>query len=125
MSFLTATSGMEQAAATLSMTWFMIGMLLGRLALGKAMQSLRDVKTLYLYLMVALAGVAILFMASSAAWVYTATALLGFGAGATFPVIINFIAETFRSQAPTALSIGLFIGLCGQPTFNKAMRRGV
>lgn len=120
VSFLTATTGMEQAAATLSMTWFMIGMLLGRLALVKTIDALKEVKTLYLYLFVALAGVIILFMASNAAWVYTATALIGFGAGATFPVIINFIAETFRSQAPTALSIAMFVGLCGQPTFNKA-----
>ncbi len=120
VSYLTATAGMEQASATLSMTWFMIGMFLGRLALGKTIALLKEVKTFYLYLALALAGVAILFASTSALWVYASTTLIGFGAGATFPVIINFIAETFRSQAPTALSIAMFVGLCGQPTFNKA-----
>ncbi len=120
VSFLTATSSLGQSAATLSVTWFMIGMLLGRFALGRIMAWLHDVKTFYLYLAVALAGVLTLMSAVSAAWVYTATALIGFGAGATFPVIINFIAETFKKQAPTALSIAMFVGLCGQPAFNKA-----
>lgn len=121
VSYLTTAVDMGQSAATLSMTWFMIGMLLGRLVLGYAIKTLKEVKTLYLYLFVALVSVVTLIAVPTTVGVYAATTLLGFGAGATFPVIINFIAETFRSQAPTALSIAMFIGLCGQPTFNKAV----
>lgn len=119
ISFLTLTSDLDQASATLSMTFFTIGMLCGRLPLGLIMARLRDLGTLYLYLGVALTGVIFLYALQSSAGVYTALTLIGFGAGATFPVIINYIAATFGSQAPSALSIAMFVGLCGQPTFNK------
>lgn len=119
ISFLTLTSDLDQASATLSMTFFTIGMLCGRLPLGLIMARLKDLGTLYLYLGVALTGVIFLYALQSSAGVYAALTLIGFGAGATFPVIINYIAATFGSQAPSALSIAMFVGLCGQPTFNK------
>ena len=120
--YLSNVGGMDNATATLAMTWFTIGMLCGRLPLGNIMNKLKELGTLYLYLGVALAGVILFFIeASSTVAVYTAMVLIGFGAGATFPVVLNFIGSTFRELSGTAFSIALFIGLCGQSLGNKFM----
>jgi cyanate permease len=59
--------------------------------------------------------------ASGTAAVYTAMVLICFGAGATFPVVLNFIGSAFRELSGTAFSIAMFIGLCGQSFGNKFM----
>ena len=120
--YLSNAGGMDNATATLGMTWFTVGMMAGRLPLGNIMNKLKELGTLYLYLGVALAGVILFFMeASSVAAVYTAMVLIGFGAGATFPVVLNFIGGAFKELSGTAFSIALFIGLCGQSLGNKFM----
>lgn len=118
--YLSNVGGMDNATATLGMTWFTVGMLAGRLPLGNIMGKLKELGTLYLYLGVAFAGVILFFIeASSVAAVYTAMVLIGFGAGATFPVVLNFIGGAFKDLSGTAFSIALFIGLCGQSLGNK------
>lgn len=120
VSFLGGHAGMTQAAATLAMTWFTIGMLAGRLPLGAIMKRLHDTGTLYLYLCTAAAGVCLFtFFGRSTAAAYAAMTLIGFGVGATFPVVLNFIGGTFREQSGTAFSIALFIALVGQTAFNR------
>ena len=125
--FLEETQSMANNTATLSLTWFTVGMLIGRLPLGFLIKKLNDTRTLYLYLTVALAGAALLyfvnvviqFFYTPVVLIYTATALIGFGAGATFPVVFNFLGGAFRELSGTAFSIAIFIALCGQFTFNK------
>ena len=120
--YLANTGGMDNATATLAMTWFTVGMLAGRLPLGNIMNKLKELGTLCLYLGVAMIGVILFFMeASSAVAVYVAMVLIGFGAGATFPVVLNFIGGAFKELSGTAFSIALFIGLCGQSVGNKFM----
>ena len=102
------------------MTWFTIGMLAGRLPLGYIIQRLKDLGTLYLYLLTAFAGVVILYVGGHyVSMVYTAMTLIGFGVGATFPVVLNYIGSIFRTQSGTAFSIALFIALCGQSIMNR------
>jgi len=117
--FLENTRGMAGHAATLSLTWFTTGILIGRLPLGFLMKKLNAGNTLYLYLCVALAGVALLCFAPAMAWIYVAAVLIGFGAGATYPVVFNYLGGAFRELSGTVFSIAIFIGLCGQFTFNK------
>ena len=117
--FLENTQSLSANSATLSMTWFTIGMLVGRLPLGFLMKKLNDSNTLYLYLTVALAGVTLLYFAPALAWIYVAAALTGFGAGATYPVVFNYLGSAFRELSGTVFSIAIFIGLCGQFAFNK------
>lgn len=117
--FLENTHGTVASAAMLSLTWFTIGMLIGRLPLGFLMKRIGDSMTLYLYLCVALAGVALLYFAPAITWVYVATALLGLGVGATYPVVFNYLGSTFKDLSGTVFSIAIFIGLLGQFTFNK------
>jgi fucose permease len=117
--FLENTQGVATHAATLSLTWFMVGVFIGRLLLGFLMKKLNDSNTLYLYLTVALAGVALLYFAPALTWVYVAAVFIGFGAGATYPVVFNYLGGAFRELSGTVFSIAIFIGLCGQFTFNK------
>lgn len=120
--YLNTVGGMDNAAATLAMTWFTIGMFLGRISLGKIIAKLKELGTLYSYMAIALVGVILFYLqSSSAVAVYIATALIGFGVGATFPVVLNFIGSAFKDLSGTAFSIALFIGLCGQTVGNKIM----
>lgn len=112
-------SAMTHAAATLAMTWFTIGMLAGRLLLDSIMKKLKNIKTLFMYLLVATAGVVLMLVFhNNVPVVYTALALIGFGVGATYPVILNFIGGAFREMSGTAFSMALFIALLGQYSFN-------
>ena len=119
VSFLTKTGRLGTDAATLAMTWFTIGMLAGRLILGKMMSALKDLGTFYLYLGIALVGVAFLAFSNGAAGTYLAMALLGFGVGATFPVVLGHVGGIFRKQSGTAISIAVFIALLGQFTLKR------
>ena len=120
VSYLDKAFQIDNATATLSMTWFTIGMLAGRLPLGFITKHLKDLGTLYLYLFTALTGVVIFYLGGNEVnMVYAAMTLIGFGVGATFPVVLNYIGSTFRSQSGTAFSIALFIALCGQSIMNR------
>ncbi|MDR2064547.1 MAG: MFS transporter [Prevotellaceae bacterium] len=114
--------------ATLSLTWFTTGMFIGRIPLGLIMKKLNDSATLYLYLSIAVIGVVFLYFntgvvflhfAENTAVVYLSTALIGFGVGATYPVVFNYLGSTFKELSGTAFSIAIFIGLLGQFTFNR------
>jgi len=117
--FFTKTGAMDAKAATLAMTWFTIGMMAGRFPLGAITRKLKDIGTLYTYLCIALAGVAVFWMAKSATAAYISMTLIGFGVGATYPVILNFIGTAFRELSGTAMSVALFIALLGQYSFNS------
>ena len=119
VSFLTKTGRMDTTAATLAMTWFTVGMLAGRLILGTIMKKIKDLGTFYLYLGIALAGVAVLAFCPGVAGAYVSMILLGFGVGATFPVVLGYVGGTFRNQSGTAISIAVFIALVGQFTLKK------
>lgn len=120
VSYLDKYCHIDNATATLSMTWFTIGMLAGRLPLGYITKHLKDLGTLYLYLFTALAGVVIFYLGgNNVSMVYISMTLIGFGVGATFPVVLNYIGSTFRTQSGTAFSIALFIALCGQSIMNR------
>lgn len=119
--FLEDGAGMGSGAAVLSLTWFTVGMLCGRLPLGVIMKKLKDNGTLYLYLTVALVGVAILYFDPGVTLAHLAMAMIGFGVGATYPVVLAYLGGVFREQSGTAFSIAIFIALCGQFAFNKVV----
>jgi len=123
--FLENTQGITTNAAMLSLTWFMTGMLVGRLLLGFLMRRMSAIRTMYLYLTVALIGIALLTVCvvlpvtPSVSLIYIATALMGGGASATFPVVFNYMGGAFKELSGTAFSIAIFIAFCGLFIFNK------
>lgn len=120
ISYLIDKAGMNSAAANLAMTFFTIGMLAGRLPLGIFTRKLGYLKVLFTYLIAALAGSVILFWAPIGSYMaYISVVLIGFGIGATYPVILNYVGGAFKKQSGTAISIALFIALVGQYICNK------
>ena len=117
--FFNQTTPMDTRTATLAMTWFTVGMMAGRFPLGAIQRRLGALGTFYTYLSVALAGVVLFTLCNGALGAYIAMALIGFGVGATFPVVLNYIGGAFREQSGTAMSIAIFIALLGQFTFNR------
>ena len=117
--FFNQTTPLDTKTATLAMTVFTIGMMAGRFPLGAIQRKLGPLGTLYLYLSVALAGVVVFTLCNGMAGAFCAMALIGFGVGATFPVVLNYIGGAFRNQSGTAMSIAIFIALLGQFTFNR------
>ena len=117
--FFNQTTPMGTKAATLAMTWFTVGMMAGRFPLGAIRRRLKALGTLYTYLGVAFAGVVLFTLCNGPLGAYIAMALIGFGVGATFPVVLNYIGGAFRDQSGTAMSIAIFIALLGQFTFNR------
>jgi fucose permease len=120
------SKGITTNIATLSMTLFMLGMCAGRLLLGVLFKRLSHTLTLYLYLTVALIGVAVLYLSCAVIdfnippilLIYTAKTLIGCGAGATFPAVFNFLGTTFKELSGTVFSIAIVIAFCGLYTFN-------
>lgn len=119
VSYFIQKAGLTVSAATLSMTWFTIGMLAGRLPLGKILGKLGPLKTIYLYMSLTLVGVVTMFAgAGNSTAAYISMVLVGFGVGATYPVVLNYIGGTYQALSGTAMSIAIAIGLVGQYTFN-------
>ena len=117
--FFNQTTPMGTQAATLAMTVFTIGMMAGRFPLGAIQRRLKAVGTLYTYLSVALVGVVLFSLCNGPVGAYVSMGLIGFGVGATYPVVLGYIGGAFRNQSGTAMSIAIFIGLLGQFTFNR------
>ncbi len=119
VSYFVQKAGLTVSAATLSMTWFTIGMLAGRLPLGKILGKLGPLKTIYLYMSITLVGVVTMFAgAGNSTAAYISMVLVGFGVGATYPVVLNYIGGAYQALSGTAMSIAIAIGLVGQYTFN-------
>ena len=114
--------GLSATLATLSLTFFTIGMMLGRFALGPMMKRYKEIQVLNLYMMIGVIGALLLsFLPESVAAVIIAMFFMGFGVGATYPVMLNYLGRLFRRQSGAAFSIVLFIALCGQFLGNFAV----
>lgn len=116
--FLT-DNGVSMSAATLALTLLTVGMLFGRIALSLLMEKVRDIVLLSGYLMVALVGALLMYCAGADSYLpYVSTVLLGFGVSATFPVILARIGSAFSWVTGSAISIAMFLGLCGNYSLN-------
>ncbi len=115
-SFLTNTpDGLDIKQATLSLTVFTIGMMLGRFALAALMKAMSKIMVLNLYMIIGVVGMLLLVVfPASIALVFLAMALVGFGIGATYPVMLGYLGSIFRRQSGAAFSITMFIALLGQ-----------
>ena len=114
-SYLTQIGGLPEDGAVLSLTFFTIGMMVGRFALGAMMKKGKDLLVLFIYMIIALIGVALMGIFRSSLYVcWGAMALIGFGVGATYPVMLARLGGVFRRMSGSAFSAAIFIALCGQ-----------
>ncbi|MBO7563088.1 MAG: MFS transporter, partial [Bacteroidales bacterium] len=116
--------GIAENDAVLSLTFFTIGMMVGRFALGAMMKKGRDLLVLFIYMFIALIGVALMGVGKSSTYIcWIAMALIGFGVGATYPVMLARLGGVFRKMSGSAFSAAIFIALCGQFLGNFLMGR--
>lgn len=127
VSFLEKNAQMESSSAIFSMTVFSIGMLLGRFALSVLMARMHDLIVFFVYLSIALVGTILLNFAggdSAVLMAYVGMGLIGFGVGATYPVILNYLGAAFKQLSGSAFSIALFIALFGGIVFKSIVAGG-
>lgn len=114
-SYLTRAGNLAESSAILSLTWFTVGMMIGRFALSSFLKKMKDMTVLTVYMIIAAIGVGMIyFFSNSAATVWSAMALIGFGVGATYPVMLSHLGGVFRKMSGSAFSAAIFIALCGQ-----------
>ena len=108
----------------LSLTMLTLGMTAGRFLLKPAMKKMRDIPALELYLSFAIiSSILIFFLPTVSFAVCAAMFLMGFGTGATSPVILNYLGVHFKSNSGSAVSLAIFIALCGQLVVNLILGR--
>ena len=104
-SFLTKIGGIAENDAVLSLTFFTIGMMIGRFALGAMMKKGRDLLVLFVYMFIALIGVAMMGIGKNSTYLYWgAMTLIGFGVGATYPVMLARLGGVFRKMSGSAFA---------------------
>ena len=106
--------GFPVSAATFCLTMYTVGMLAGRLALTWFASRTSDLRMLVTYLGVALAGCILMYFAKGNSFV----PYIGFGCGATFPVVLSRLGAAFSAKTGSAVSAAMFIALAGQTAFN-------
>ena len=112
-------NGFPVSAATFCLTMYTVGMLAGRLALTWFASRTSDLRMLVTYLEVALAGCILMYYAKGNSFVpYLAITFIGFGCGATFPVVLSRLGAAFSAKTGSAVSAAMFIALSGQTAFN-------
>ncbi|MBO7278691.1 MAG: MFS transporter [Bacteroidales bacterium] len=116
--FLTK-QGLDPSMATLALTLLTVGMLIGRVGLSVLMGRFKDVALLAGFLVVALLGALTMYFADASVILpYVSTLLLGIGVSATFPVILARVGSAFSRMTGSAISIAMFLGLCGNYSLN-------
>jgi fucose permease len=101
----------SRAVVMLSVFW--IGMMLSRLVLSRVLQRRSSAGVLQSWLGIAFIGSILLLTVSSKIPATIGIFLIGFGFGATYPVILGYIGELYPQMSGTAYSLALTIALIG------------
>jgi fucose permease len=101
----------SQAIILLSVFW--IGMMLSRLILSRVLKHKSSAGVLQMWLGIAFIGSILLLTVSSKIPATIGVFLIGFGFGATYPVILGYIGELYPQMSGTAYSLALTIALIG------------
>ncbi|MDD2960729.1 MAG: MFS transporter [Muribaculaceae bacterium] len=116
--FLT-DNGIAKSIATVALTMFTLGMLIGRLALSGLMAKVKDLYLLSAYLLIALIGSLLMNICEYSIFIpYISMLLIGFGAGASYPIMLSRLGAIFKDKVGSAFSATIFIALCGNYSLN-------
>ena len=101
----------RHALMILSLYW--TGMMLARLALGYILRRTSPFRALYVCVVSALAGSALLLTTTSVSVAAAGVFALGVGFAAMFPTLLSFIGDRYSTLSGTAFSLVIAIALCG------------
>lgn len=114
----TATGNQE---VVLSLTFFVSGMTISRLALSYLTRVMKHEYILAGGIAIAVAGIAMLHHTADLQSAFICLFIAGFGLAAGFPVIVSYIGTLYKSMSGTAIGLAMFIALSGNTLLNVAM----
>lgn len=113
--------GIDGKEAIFTLTMYTLGMFACRILLGMLIGKVKDMAILVGYLSLALAGgILTLFPTGSPLLPHLSLFLIGFGCGATFPLILSRVGAAFPARTGSAFSAAMFVALSGNYTCNFA-----
>lgn len=108
----------ENTIALMALTLSNIALVISRLLLGILLVKVKPYSMLYFCWSCVLMGSLIMYFVHTVAGLYLGMALIGFGFGAGFPVILGYVGELFPGFTGTAFSIVITIALIGNTLIN-------
>jgi fucose permease len=120
-SYLTASTAIPHDSIIFTLTFLVLGITLARLALTFILKSAKPYSVLIIGMIITLIGSALLYYSQSFAMASISLFIIGAGISGVFPIIMGFIGNFYKETTGTALSIALFIALCGNSILNYAM----
>ncbi|MBM3908598.1 MAG: MFS transporter [Gemmatimonadetes bacterium] len=119
--YLQEARGASSSAALWSLSAYVAGMTLARLALASALRRLPGRRAILLGIGVATVGILLLAALPGTSGRAAALVLVGAGLAVGFPVFIGYVADLFPALTGTALSVVLTIALPGNMALNYLM----
>lgn len=119
--FLQNTNGFSSENALFALSIFVIGLTIARLILGKLLILSDPLGILRKSLVIAIAGVAVLYWNPAQYVTLLAVMLVGIGLAAGFPVILGYVGKAYSELSGTAFSIVITLALIGNFICNYIM----
>ena len=120
-SYLAASTSISGENVVFSLTFLVLGITLSRLALAFLLQSAKPYSVLMIGIIIILIGSILLYYSGCFVMVAVSLFLIGCGMAGVFPIVLGFIGNRYKETTGTAISIALFIALCGNSLFNYLM----
>ena len=120
-SYLTASTSISNENIVFSLTFLVLGITLTRIALTFLLQSAKPYSVLTTGIITVLIGSILLYYSSCFALAAISMFLIGSGMSGVFPIVLGFIGNRYKETTGTAISIALFIALCGNSLLNYSM----
>jgi MFS family permease len=105
----------------LSLTFFVLGMVVSRLLLSYLLRIIKNEYILLGGIITAIIGIILLNYPGSLQLASISLFIVGFGLAAGFPVIISYIGMTYKHISGTAIGFAMVIALIGNTLLNYAM----
>ena len=120
-SYLTANTSIPGESIIFSLTFLVLGITLSRLALAFLLQSAKPYSVLTVGMIIISIGSILLHFSDCFTMAAISLFLIGCGMAGVFPIVLGFIGNLYKETTGTAISIALFIALCGNSLLNYLM----
>jgi len=120
-SYLTENTLISHDDVVLTLTFLVLGITLARIVLTFMLQSAKPYFVLIIGMIILLIGSILLNYSASFTMAAISLFLIGSGMAGVFPIVMGFIGNNYKETTGTAISIALFIALCGNSLLNYIM----
>lgn len=111
--FLNEELGIESNKAVALLSFYWLGVMGTRLALGRLLKSISSVTTFFVSITIAFIGTVALLISNSVFLTISGLLLVGIGFAGIYPIILGYVGDLFSHLSGTAFSIVLVMALIG------------